>query len=313
MDRFYEFLHNNHKILSTGIKELDEKIGGGLHEKTLTLFMAQANLGKTLVKCAIAANLILQNKNVLYITLEMSEEMIAQRIYQNIFDVDLESLSVLSKDKLFLKVNSIKEKVKNSLYIKEYPTKGATVNTIKNLLKELEIKKKFIPDCVIIDYLGIMAPLYLLKSDNTYTEGKRVSEEVRGLAVEKQVAVLSSLQANRDAFDEVITSMDAMADSIGPAATADIIIALSQTDEMRTSARFMGYILKNRFGLNKQKIPFEVDYMKMKVKGVADDSKPSTKPDANKINEAISITKTEIKKEKTNEKKKIIQFDPDGE
>jgi replicative DNA helicase len=310
VNRFYDFIHNPDSVIPTGLDNLDRVIGGGVHAKTLTVFMAQANLGKTLLKCAIASNMLMRNKNILYITLEMSEEMIAERIYQNIFNFDKESLYVLTRDKFDMKVNSIKEKLKNSLYIREFPNKGANINTIKNLLKELEIKKKFKPDCIFIDYLGIMAPLYLLKSDNTYTEGKRVSEEVRGLAVESNVGIVSSIQSNRSSFDEVITSMSDMADSIGPAATSDVIVGISQTEEMRTAKKFSGIILKNRYGLNKIRMSFNVNYDKMSV---TDESSKNEIPlsDANKIKEAIDLTTTQIKKESDSEKRKIIDFDPE--
>ena len=257
--------------------------------------------------------MILQNKNVLYITMEMSEEMIAERIYQNILGFNRESLTVISKEKLNLKVNSIKERVKNSLFIKEYPTKGASVNTIKNLLKELEIKKKFKPDVIFVDYLGIMCPLYLLKSDNTYTEGKRISEELRGLAVEKDVAVVTSIQTNRDAYDSVITSMKDMADSIGPAATSDIVMGVSQTEELRTAKKFSGIILKNRYGINKIRLTFNVNYDKMSVEDGTDvkDIKPINEMNSDKLREAIDITKTNLDKEKINDTKKVINFDPE--
>lgn len=309
-DRFYDYMHNTDKIISTGLPNLDRMIKGGLHSKTLTVFLAQTNLGKTLLKCSMAANILLQNKNVLYVTLEMSEDMIAERIYQNIFNMDNESIHSLTREKFHQKVISMQERIKNNLKIKEYPNKGANVNTIKNLLKELQIKNKFIPDVIFIDYLGIMAPVYMLKSDNSYTEGKRVAEEVRGLAVECEPPVVSSLQSNRGSFDEVITSLEAMADSIGPAATADIVCSLSQTDEMRLAGKWAGLLLKNRYGLNKMKLTFNVNYDKMMVTDGSDDSvTPPPTTHLQKINDAVVLTKTEIKKEAQNDQKKIINFE----
>ncbi len=313
VNRYYNFLHNADMVIPTGLDNLDRVIGGGVHVKTLTTLMAQANLGKTLMKCAIASNMVLQNKKVLYITMEMSEEMIAERVYQNILGFDKESLNVIAKDRLDIKIRSIKEKLQNSMFIKEFPTKGANVNIIKNLLKELEIKKKFKPDVIFVDYLGIMCPLYLLKSDNTYTEGKRISEELRGLAVDKEVAVVTSIQTNREAFDEVITSMKDMADSIGPAATSDVIMGVSQTDEMRTANKFSGIILKNRYGINKIRLTFNVNYNKMMVSDGTDakSAEPTTELNSSKIREAVDLTKSNLKQERENDKKKIINFDPE--
>lgn len=313
IERYYNYIHNTDMVIPTGLANLDRVIGGGVHVKTLTTLMAQANLGKTLMKCAIASNIVLQNKNVLYITMEMSEEMIAERIYQNILGFDKESLNVIARERLDIKIQSIKQKLQNSLIIKEYPTKGANVNTIKNLLKELEIKKKFKPDVIFVDYLGIMSPLYLLKSDNTYTEGKRISEELRGLAVEKEVALVTSIQTNREAFDEVITSMKDMADSIGPAATSDIIMGVSQTDEMRTANKFSGIILKNRYGMNKIRLTFNVNYQKMIVSDGTDtkSAEPASELNSDKIRQAIDMTKSDLKKENENDKKKVINFDPE--
>lgn len=271
------------------------------------------NLGKTLLKCSMAANILLQNKSVLYITMEMSEEKIAERIYQNILSIDRESLSVLTREKFHDKVTNIVKKISNNLFIKEYPNKGANVGTFKNLIKELEIKHRFKPDVIFIDYMGITAPTFMLKSDNTYTEGKRVSEELRGLSVELEPPVVSSLQTNRSSFDEVITSLDAMADSIGPAATADIVVGVSQTDDMKLVNKFAGIVLKNRYGANKAKISFNVDYHKMMV--TSDDSQDISKPipqaqtQISKVKDAVQLTNTEIKKDIKNVQKKTIDFE----
>jgi len=264
-DRLYDALHEINKAIPTGLFYLDKILKGGLHEKTLTIFLGEVGLGKTATKCAIASNILLQNKNVLYITLEMSEEKISERIMANILDVKLDDLVLLSKDTFYQKFEAIRQSLKNKFIIKEYPTKSINSNNIRILLKELKVKKNFVPNVVFVDYLGIMNSNTTRKSENSYTEVKRISEELRGVAVEFPSAFVSSVQVNRDGVGDVDIDITNMSDSLGPAMTADVIIAITQSDEFIQAGKFSFIILKNRYGVKKKKTVIDVDYNYMRL------------------------------------------------
>jgi len=269
-ERMFDALNSQDKVVSSGIKNIDNITKGGFHEKSLTLFMAETNMGKTLIKCGLAVNTLLQNKNVLYVTMEMSEDKISERILANLFDVELDNLALMTKDRFMKKFNSVKDKLATNLVIKEYPTKSVNTNRIRNLLKELEVKKKFIPDIIFIDYLGIMCTNR--KSDvNSNTELKSISEELRGLAVEFALPIVSAVQTNRGGFGSAEIDLTDIADSIGTTATADIIIGVTQTPELRAANLYTFIILKNRYGLNKTKTSVGVDYPKMRVYDALDE------------------------------------------
>jgi replicative DNA helicase len=196
-ERLYTFLHSRDRYIPTSISQLNKIVDGGFHEKSLTLFMAETNLGKSLIMASMAVDCILLNKNVLYVTCEMSEDKISERVITNLFDVELDNLRTIDKTKFHEKFENIKQKLKNKLVIKEYPTSSINVNHIRNLLKELEVRTKFKPDIIFIDYIGIMLPSYKNKADNTYLEVKKISEEVRALAVESGLPIVSCTQTNR--------------------------------------------------------------------------------------------------------------------
>lgn len=315
LDRIYNELHNKDKIISTGILALDRFIKGGVHEKSLTLFLAESNLGKSLIMCSLATNMLLQNKNVLYISLEMSELKIAERILANIFDIDINEISEIEKSFFMELFNNCKKNINNNLIIKEFPTRSVSTNHIRNLLKELKIKKNFIPDVIFIDYLGIMLSCTSNRNDNTYVEVKRISEEVRGLAVELGIPIISSIQTNRSGFGSVELDLTDTADSIGVVATADIIVGVTQPDEFRNLNKFVWIILKNRYGLNKKKMTVLVDYFKMRISDDPDDLNnqnapisPEQQRNMNVIN-AIGIVNDLLDKDNKDKFKKIINFE----
>jgi len=281
-ERMYNHLHNRERVIPTSFSQLNRIMEGGFHEKSLTLFMAETNLGKSLIMTSIGVDCVLRNKNVLYVSCEMSEEKISERIMSNMFDVAIEDLQIIPKIKFHEKFELIKSHVKNKIVIKEYPTKSINTNHIRNLIKELKVRKKFIPDIIFIDYLGIINPIYQNKADNTYLEVKRVSEEVRALAVELGIPIVLAVQTNRGGFGDAEIDLTDISDSIGTASTADIIIGVTQSDEMRKMGKFSWIILKNRYGLNKHVFSVNVDYYKMRV--TEDSDSPTT-------NTASSITK----------------------
>jgi KaiC/GvpD/RAD55 family RecA-like ATPase len=270
-DELYDFLHNKDNVISSGIKALDKIMEGGFHEKSLTLFMAETNLGKTLVKVAFAVNALLHNKNVLYITLEMSEHKISERVMANVFDVPMKELRCIMKDKFLEKFAKTKEKIQHKLIIQEYPTSSINTNHIRNLIKELKIKKNFVPDIIFVDYLELMKASSMGKDETVYHEIKKISEELRGLAMEVKAPIVSSVQTNRKGFSSSDIDLTNISDSIGPAKTADVIIGITQSDEFRKAGKFTFIILKNRYGLNKMKCYVCVDYDKMRITGVPED------------------------------------------
>ena len=282
-DRLYNHLHNKDRVIPTSITQLNRLIEGGFHEKSLTLFMAETNLGKSLIMTSFGVDCILRNKNVLYVSCEMSEEKISERVMANMFDIATEDLKLLTRSKFHEKFESIRKQVKNKFIVKEYPTKSINTNHIRNLVKELKVRKKFVPDIIFLDYLGIMNPTYQSKGDNTYLEVKRISEEIRGMAVELGLPIVSAVQTNRGGFGDAEIDLTDISDSIGTAATADIIIGVTQSEEFRKMGKFNWIILKNRYGLNKHTFPVNVDYYKMRIYEDSDGQTAETAASISKI------------------------------
>ena len=320
-NRLYDFLHNKDKIVESGLTELNQSIEGGFHEKSLTLFLAQTNLGKSLIMCSLAVDAILKNKNVLYISCEMSEDKISERIMANLFNVSLEDLKLLTKSKFHEKFGIIKQKIQHKLIVKEYPPKAINCNHIRNLLKELSVRKKFKPDIIFVDYLGLLNSTYNNKNDNSYLEVKRISEELRAVAVETALPIISAVQSNRSGFNDVEIDLTNISDSIGTAATADIIIGVTQSDDYRKLGKFSWIILKNRYGINGKRLTVNVDYYKMRVinneesstedlaKNITKDIPESDKEKKQELNNTINDVKNIIKKDTNDKFKKMIDFE----
>lgn len=264
-DDLYDHLHNTDHVISTGLETVDELIEGGFHEKTLTLIMAETNMGKSLMMGSLAKNNAQHGKNVVYITCEMSEFKISERILANSFDISTKDLKKLTRDKFSECFKRARSNMAGKFIVKEYPTGVATINHIRNYIKELSLKKKFTPDIIYIDYIGIMASIANNKSDNTYTVQKRITEEVRRLAVELGIPIVSAIQTNRMGMGKEELDLTNTSDSIGTAFTADIIIAVTQTDELRNMLKFRWNIIKNRYGQNKVGVTIRVDYNKMRL------------------------------------------------
>ena len=265
IENIYDYFHSSDVFIPTGFNNFDKHIGGGSYEKTLNILMAQPNLGKTLMKCAMCANNLLQGVKVVYYTFEMSEKKIAERILANMMFMSIGSLKVCSKETFFDAYERIKKYIKNNLIIKEFPTKGGNTNSIRHSLKKLREKKNFVPQIVYIDYLQIMQPNNKAKGSNSYTDSKEITEELRGLAVEMGIAIWTSNQVNRSGMNNLDVDFDDMSDSIAPAMTADTIISLTQNDELRSMGLIQCKILKNRNGLNKIKFMMKVDYNTMRI------------------------------------------------
>ena len=242
---------------------------GGMPNKTLNVVLAGTGVGKSLFMCHVAAAALSQGRNVLYITLEMAEERIAERVDANLMNITMDQLKELPKALFDNRMDKIKGKTQGNLIIKEYPTTGAHVGHFKALLNELQLKRQFKPDLIIIDYLNICASSRLKASSgvNSYTLVKSIAEELRGLAVEENVPILSATQTTRTGFGNTDVELTDTSESFGLPATVDFMFALISTEDLEKMNQLMVKQLKNRYNdptLNKRFV-IGVDRAKMKL------------------------------------------------
>jgi archaellum biogenesis ATPase FlaH len=223
---------------------------GGLPNKTLNIALAGTGVGKSLFMCHCAGANLNIGKNVLYITMEMAEEKIAERIDANLLDVSLDDLGVLSKDMYDKKINRLVKKTQGKLIVKEFPTASAHAGHFRHLLNELNLKKNFRPDIIYIDYLNICASFRIKAgaNANSYTMIKSIAEELRGLAVEFGVPIVSATQTTRSGFSNSDVGLEDTSESFGLPATADFMFALISTEELEELGQIMIKQLKNRYG-----------------------------------------------------------------
>ncbi len=290
--RIYDELHDETRTISSGIQGLDDMIKGGFKDKTLSIILGGTNVGKTLTKCALAVNAFMQNKNVLYVSLEMSEAKISERMIANIFDIGLDKLDFVPRDRFLSMFDKLKQT--GNLYVKEYPARCANSNNIRLLLKELEVKKKFKPDIIFVDYLGLLVTNQKGFGDgNTNTQIKVASEELRSVAQEFELPIVTGAQTNRGGMGMSELDLTDIADSIGQTMTADIIIGLTQTEDMLENNIYKAKILKNRQGGRNgtNSIMLKVDYPKMRLT----EAPPETDElDPNQVNDIGSQAAEEI-------------------
>ena len=237
--------------------------------KTLNIALAGTGVGKSLFMCHVASSVLLQSKNVLYITLEMAEEKIAERIDANLLSVDIQQLDQLPKMMFDSKVNKIAKKTQGQLIIKEYPTASASVGHFRALLNDLALKKSFKPDIIFIDYLNICASSRYSKlgNVNSYSYIKAIAEELRGLAVEANVPIVSATQTTRSGYGSSDVDLTDTSESFGLPATADLMFALISTEELEGLNQIMVKQLKNRYNdptLNKRFV-VGIDRAKMRL------------------------------------------------
>jgi len=258
------------------IKILNEITRGGLPNKSLTVLLSQSGGGKSLVMCHMAAGMIRDNKNVLYITMEMAEEKIAERIDSNLMDTAISSIEGLGKTKFMSKIDAIKSKTTGKLYIKEYPSGRAHCGHFRALLSELKTKQNFIPDVIFVDYLGICASstLKLGNSVNTYVYLKSVAEELRALSMECDLPIVTAGQVNRNGYNNSDLDLTDISDSLSIVMTADLILGVVRTEELDASNQIMMVQMKNRHSdpsINKRFL-VGVDRAKMKLYDMGSDS-----------------------------------------
>ena len=249
-DSRYDFYHKKEERLPFDIELLNKITKGGLPRKSMTVLLATTGGGKSLLKCHFAANYLLQGKNVLYITMEMAEERIAERIDSNMMNVTLDDLKVMPRDVYQKRIDRIKSKALGKLVIKEYPTGSAHVGHFRHLLNELKMKKGFTPDVICIDYLNICASARVkgAAAANSYTLVKSIAEEIRGLSMEFNCAIITSSQYNRDAYNSSDVDLTNTSESMGITHTADCILGLVSSEDLDSLGQLMIKQLKNRWG-----------------------------------------------------------------
>jgi archaellum biogenesis ATPase FlaH len=246
----YAYYHKKENRLEFDLDFFNKITNGGVPSKTLNIFLAGTNVGKTLAMCHIASSFLLQSKNVLYITMEMAEEEIAKRLDANMLNVAINQLEDLPKSTFSNKASQLVEKTKGTLIIKEYPTASAHSGHFKALLNELALKKSFRPDIIFIDYINICASSRFRSGSNfnSYTIIKSIAEELRGLAVEFDVPIFSATQTTRSGFSSSDVEITDTSESFGLPATADFLVALISTEELEGLNQIMVKQLKNRYG-----------------------------------------------------------------
>ena len=269
----YEFYHLKEDKIQFDLDMFNKITKGGLPRKTLNIALAGTGVGKSLFMCHQAASCLMEGKNVLYITLEMAEERIAERIDANLFNVDIKSIIELPKPMYDTKVEKITKKTHGQLIIKEYPTAAAHAGHFRALLNELHLKKSFTPDIIFIDYLNICSSSrYKGTIVNSYTFVKAIAEELRGLAVEANLPIVSATQTTRSGFGSTDVDITDTSESFGLPATADFMFALISTEELEALNQIMVKQLKNRYNdpTMFKRFVVGIDRAKMKLYNVED-------------------------------------------
>ena len=269
----YDFYHKKEEKIQFDLDYFNKITKGGLPQKTLNIALAGTGVGKSLFMCHVAASTLLQSKNVLYITLEMAEERIAERIDANLMNITMDDLHSLPKKMFETQLSKIQKKTNGKLIIKEYPTASAHVGHFSSLIKELALKRSFKPDIIFVDYLNICASArYKGAIVNSYTYVKAIAEELRGLAVENNVPIVSATQTTRSGFGSSDPDLTDTSESFGLPATADLMFALISTEELEQQGRIMVKQLKNRYNdpTNTRKFMIGIDRSKMRLYDVAD-------------------------------------------
>jgi len=281
-DERYDFYHTEEARIPFDITKLNDITGGGLPNKSLMILMGGVGVGKTATMCSMAASNMMLGKNVLYITMEMAEERIAERIDANLLDTSLADLRLLSKEAYTKRVEQVRSKTAGKLIIKEYPTGNASVFNFRHLIHELKFKKKFKPHILYLDYLNICSSARIKMSANLgpYSFVKAVTEEVRGLAVENDIPVISATQLNREGYGSSDPGMEHIAESFGTAATGDLIAVIIVNDELAGMNQIMFKQIKNRFDDFRSNKVFIVgrDLAKMRLYNVDRDTTPFNSP-----------------------------------
>ena len=248
-DARYDYYHRIEEKIAFDLDMFNKITKGGLSKKTLNIALAGTGVGKSLFMCHVAASVLVQGKNVLYITMEMAEERIAERIDANLLNLTMDELKVIDKDIFDNRLDKISKKTQGKLIVKEYPTAGAHSGHFRALLEELKMKRDFVPEIIFIDYLNICASqrIKMGASINSYTYIKSIAEELRGLAVEYNVPIVSATQTTRSGYTNSDPGLEDTSESFGLPATADFMFALVSNEELEQLNQIIVKQLKNRY------------------------------------------------------------------
>ena len=284
VDERYDFYHEQEERIPFDLDNFNKITKGGLPNKTLNIALAGTGVGKSLFMCHGASNILSQGRNVLYITMEMAEERIAERIDANLLNIPIDQIENLSKDMFRDKVSQINAKTDGKLIIKEYPTGQANTSHFRALLNELKLKKNFIPEIIFVDYLNICASSRMKMiggAVNSYSYIKSIAEEMRGLAVEFNVPIMSATQTNRSGFSSDDPGLEDTSESFGLPATADLMFALVSNDELNSMGKILVKQLKNRYNdpTKYNRFTLKVDRSKMKLEDDDNQDMVTTKDD----------------------------------
>lgn len=264
--RFEHYQEKEEKI-PFDIELLNTITDGGLPKKSLSVIVGSTGTGKSLVMGHMAANNLSDGKNVLYITLEMSEYATAKRIDSNLFDVDIKNIGNMAKNDYGSHINALRKKTMGRLIIKEYPPASAHTGHFRYLLDELKMKEKFQPDIIYVDYVNLMLSMRMKMDGNSYSYIKAIAEELRGISVEFDLPIVSATQTNRGGYDNSEIDLSNVSESTGLAATADLMFAIIATEQLKDLGQIMIKQLKNRYNdmNNPSKFVIGVDKTKMKL------------------------------------------------
>ena len=283
----FEFYHKQEERIPFDLDYFNKITKGGMPNKTLNICLAGTGVGKSLFMCHVAAASLAQGRNVLYITMEMAEERIAERIDANLMNVPIDQLENMSSKMFKDRIQTIASKTQGKLIIKEYPTGQANTSHFRALLNELKLKKNFVPEVIFIDYLNICASARMKGmggSINSYSYIKSIAEEIRGLAVEFDVPIMSATQTTRSGYNSDDVGLEDTSESFGLPATADFMFALISNEELNANGQILVKQLKNRYNDPGayQRFTIGVDRSKMKLFDVDQNKSPLNKPDPDK-------------------------------
>ena len=294
----YAYYHRVENKIPFDLEYFNKITSGGISDKTLNIALAGTGVGKSLFMCHVASSCLVQGKNVLYITLEMAEEKIAERIDANLLNTNIRDIAELPQTTFHKKIDKLAAKTTGKLIIKEYPTASAHCGHFRALLQELKLKKSFVPDIIFVDYLNICASSRYRSAVNvnSYSYVKAIAEELRGLAVEASIPICSATQTTRSGFASSDPNLTDTSESFGLPATADLMFALVSTEDMEELDQIMVKQLKNRYNdptINKRFV-VGIDRAKMRLY----DCEQSAQTDILDTAETVEYTKSDESKAK---------------